>query len=57
MRIGYAGVSEMETREKRGVDFAGCTEGIDTMTAQGRLTVHIFGAWQSLSGTWPTIAR
>jgi DNA invertase Pin-like site-specific DNA recombinase len=33
----------METREKRSVDFAGFTEGIDTMTAQGRRTVHIFG--------------
>jgi DNA invertase Pin-like site-specific DNA recombinase len=43
MRIGYAGVSKMETREKRDVDFAGCTEGIDTMTAQRRLTVNIFG--------------
>jgi predicted nucleic acid-binding protein len=28
---------------KRSVEFAGCTEGIDTMTAQGGLTVHIFG--------------
>jgi DNA invertase Pin-like site-specific DNA recombinase len=36
-------VSEMETREKRSVDFAGFTEGIDTMTAQGRRTIHIFG--------------
>jgi DNA invertase Pin-like site-specific DNA recombinase len=44
MRIGYAGVSKMETREKRSGDFVGCTEGIDTMTAQDRLTVHIFGA-------------
>ena len=36
-------VFEIKTREKRSVDFAGCTEGIDTMTAQGGLTVHIFG--------------
>jgi DNA invertase Pin-like site-specific DNA recombinase len=36
-------VFEIKTREKRGVDFAGFTEGIDTMTAQRRLTVHIFG--------------
>ena len=37
-------VSKMETLEERGVDFVSLTEGIDTTTAQGRLTFHIFGA-------------
>jgi len=34
----------METVEEKGVDFVSLTEGIDTTTAQGRLTFHIFGA-------------
>jgi len=37
-------VSKMETLEEKGVDFVSLTEGIDTTTAQGRLTFHIFGA-------------
>ncbi len=37
-------VSKMETLEDRGVDFVSLTEGIDTTTAQGKLTFHIFGA-------------
>jgi DNA invertase Pin-like site-specific DNA recombinase len=37
-------VSKMETLEERGVDFVSLTEGIDTTTAQGKLTFHIFGA-------------
>jgi DNA invertase Pin-like site-specific DNA recombinase len=37
-------VSKMEALEERGVDFVSLTEGIDTTTAQGRLTFHIFGA-------------
>jgi len=37
-------VEKMETLEERGVDFVSLTEGIDTTTAQGRLTFHIFGA-------------
>lgn len=36
-------ISKMEILEK-GVDFVSLTEGIDTTTAQGRLTFHIFGA-------------
>ena len=37
-------VSKMETLEEKGVDFVSVTEGIDTTTAQGKLTFHIFGA-------------
>lgn len=37
-------VSKMERLEEKGVDFVSLTEGIDTTTAQGRLTFHIFGA-------------
>jgi DNA invertase Pin-like site-specific DNA recombinase len=37
-------VSKMETLEERGADFVSLTEGIDTTTAQGKLTFHIFGA-------------
>jgi len=37
-------VTKMETLEDRGVDFVSLTEGIDTTTAQGKLTFHIFGA-------------
>lgn len=37
-------VEKMETLEDKGVDFVSLTEGIDTTTAQGRLTFHIFGA-------------
>lgn len=37
-------VEKMETLEERGVDFVSLTEGIDTTTAQGKLTFHIFGA-------------
>ena len=37
-------VQKMETVEEKGVDFVSLTEGIDTTTAQGRLTFHIFGA-------------
>ena len=34
----------METPEEQGVDFVSPTEGVDTTTAYGRLTLHIFGA-------------
>lgn len=34
----------MEALEEKGVDFVSLTEGIDTTTAQGKLTFHIFGA-------------
>jgi DNA invertase Pin-like site-specific DNA recombinase len=34
----------METLEEKGVDFVSLTEGINTTTAQGKLTFHIFGA-------------
>ena len=37
-------VSKMETLEERGVDFVSVTESIDTTTAQGKLTFHLFGA-------------
>jgi DNA invertase Pin-like site-specific DNA recombinase len=37
-------VSKMENLEEKGVDFVSLTEGIDTTTAQGKLTFHIFGA-------------
>lgn len=37
-------VSKMEDLEEKGVDFISLTEGIDTTTAQGKLTFHIFGA-------------
>ena len=37
-------VSKMEALEERGVDFMSLTEGINTTTAQGKLTFHIFGA-------------
>ena len=37
-------VSKMETLEEKGADFVSVTEGIDTTTAQGKLTFHIFGA-------------
>ena len=37
-------VGKMETLEEKGVGFKSLTEGIDTTTAQGRLTFHIFGA-------------
>jgi len=37
-------VSKMEALEEKGVDFVSVTEGIDTTTAQGKLTFHIFGA-------------
>jgi len=37
-------VSKMETLEEKGADFVSATEGIDTTTAQGKLTFHIFGA-------------
>lgn len=37
-------VTKMDTLEERGVDFKSLTEGIDTTTAQGKLTFHIFGA-------------
>ncbi|WP_251963161.1 recombinase family protein [Salinibacter ruber] len=37
-------VSKMEELEERGADFVSLTEGIDTTTAQGKLTFHIFGA-------------
>ncbi|MBB4070609.1 DNA invertase Pin-like site-specific DNA recombinase [Salinibacter ruber] len=37
-------VSKMESLEEKGVDFVSLTEGIDTTTAQGKLTFHIFGA-------------
>ena len=34
----------MERLEEKGIDFVSLTEGIDTTTAQGRFTFHIFGA-------------
>ena len=34
----------MDALEDKGVDFVSLTEGIDTTTAQGKLTFHIFGA-------------
>ena len=37
-------VSKMEDLEEKGADFVSLTEGIDTTTAQGKLTFHIFGA-------------
>jgi DNA invertase Pin-like site-specific DNA recombinase len=37
-------VEKMEALQENGVDFVSLTEGIDTTTAQGRLTFHIFGA-------------
>ncbi len=37
-------VSKMETLEERSADFVSVTESIDTTTAQGKLTFHIFGA-------------
>jgi DNA invertase Pin-like site-specific DNA recombinase len=37
-------VSKMEALEEKGADFVSLTEGIDTTTAQGKLTFHIFGA-------------
>lgn len=37
-------VEKMDKLEEKGVDFVSVTEGIDTTTAQGRLTFHIFGA-------------
>lgn len=37
-------VSKMERLEEKGVDFVSLAEGIDTTTAQGRLTFHIFEA-------------
>jgi DNA invertase Pin-like site-specific DNA recombinase len=37
-------VSKMEALEEEGADFVSLTEGIDTTTAQGKLTFHIFGA-------------
>jgi len=37
-------VAKMETLEEKGVDFVSLTEGIDTTTAQGKLTFHVFGA-------------
>jgi len=37
-------VQKMDALEERGVDFVSVEEGIDTTTAQGRLTFHIFGA-------------
>jgi DNA invertase Pin-like site-specific DNA recombinase len=37
-------VSKMEALEEKDVDFVSLTEGIDTTTAQGKLTFHIFGA-------------
>ncbi len=37
-------VSKMEDLEEKGADFISLTEGIDTTTAQGKLTFHIFGA-------------
>ena len=37
-------VSKMESLEGKGADFVSLTEGIDTTTAQGKLTFHIFGA-------------
>ena len=37
-------LSKMETLEEKSADFVSLTEGIDTTTAQGKLTFHIFGA-------------
>ena len=37
-------VTKMEALEEIGADFVSLTEGIDTTTAQGKLTFHIFGA-------------
>lgn len=37
-------VQKMDTLDEKGVDFVSLNEGIDTTTAQGRLTFHIFGA-------------
>ncbi|WP_263788866.1 recombinase family protein [Salinibacter grassmerensis] len=37
-------ISKMEALEEKGVDFVFLSEGIDTTTAQGKLTFHIFGA-------------
>lgn len=37
-------VRKMEALEERGADFVSLTEGIDTTSAQGKLTFHIFGA-------------
>ena len=37
-------VQKMGTLEEKGVDFVSLTEGIDTTTAQGKLTFNIFGA-------------
>jgi DNA invertase Pin-like site-specific DNA recombinase len=37
-------VQKMDSLEEKGVDFVSLTEGIDTTTAQGKLTFHIFGA-------------
>lgn len=37
-------VTKMESLEEIGADFISLTEGIDTTTAQGKLTFHIFGA-------------
>ena len=42
-------VSKMETLEEKGVDFVSLTEGINTTTAQGKLTFHIFGALAGLT--------
>ena len=40
----------MEVVEERKVGDKSLTEGIDTTSALRRLTFHIFGGWQSLSG-------
>lgn len=37
-------VGKMGALEEKGVDFMSVTEGVDTTTAQGKLTFHIFGA-------------
>jgi DNA invertase Pin-like site-specific DNA recombinase len=37
-------VQKMDRLEDLGADFVSLTEGIDTTTAQGKLTFHIFGA-------------
>ena len=37
-------VQKMEDLEEKGADFVSLNGGIDTTTAQGRLTFHIFGA-------------
>ena len=37
-------VQKMDALEDMDVDFVSLTEGIDTTTAQGKLTFHIFGA-------------